>query len=237
MLNGLKQYLFLVVDQETKGILTKCSSMNIANIVSKGILNSSPMLVRYPYLNHDIVRYATDITLNYKLVKETSSFVGNMPSEVNVYESVEKTNSRNVFELVPIDTNEAWLEKRKLANFRSLKLEYLESTCERYMSRVKNFSGDSVFFQYLGAQLNLVDATNNYYPDSIIEWAHINEVSNDAAYYELKMTYDSAGITLFRIHAIWTRYSEKINNISTEEEFNNLNLFSNIETEFKFGKK
>jgi hypothetical protein len=237
MLNGLKQYLFLVVDQETKGILTKCSSMNTANAVSKGILNSSPMLVIYPHLNHNINKYSTDYTLNYKLVRDIVPDDKNMPSEMCVYDTTPNINSKNVFSLIPISTDPTWLEKRKLANYRSLKMAYLELTCERYMARIKNFAGDELFFQYLGKQLELVDVATNCFPDCIKEWADINEVSDSAAYYELKMIYDSLGITVFRIHAIWSKYVEKINNTYSEEEFDKIRLFSNLESEFKFGKK
>jgi hypothetical protein len=232
MLNGIKLYLFLVVDQETKGILTKCSSMAAAVAVSKGILNSSPMLVRYPYLNHNVNQYNTDIQINYKLVRPSTELY-NMSSEVNVYETVKRNNFNKLFELVSIDSNNAWLEKRKLANFRSEKIEYLENTCERYMSRIKNFTGDELFFQYIGKELNLVDIETNRYPSSIIEWAEINSVSNKAAYYELKMLYESMGITIVRVHAIWSKYVDKINKISTQEEFEQL---SNFELDFRFGE-
>ena len=232
MLNGIKLYLFLVVDQETKGILTKCSSMAAAIAVSKGILNSSPMLVRYPYLNHKVNQYHTDIQINYKLVRPSNN-LSNMPSEVNVYETVEKNNSAKLFELVSIDADERWLEKRKLANFRSEKIEYLETTCERYMSRVKNFTGDELFFQYIGKELDLVDVENNQYPGSIIEWAEINAVSNKAAYYELKMLYESMGITMVRVHAIWSKYVDRINKINTQEEYEQL---LNFESDFRFGE-
>jgi hypothetical protein len=232
MLNGIKLYLFLVVDQETKGILTKCSSMASAIAVSKGILNSSPMLVRYPYLNHNVNQYNTDIKINYKLVRPSNN-LSNMPSEVNVYDTVEKSSSNRLFELVSIDADTAWLEKRKLANFRSEKIEYLETTCERYMSRIKNFTGDELFFQYIGKELELVNVENNQYPNSIIEWAEINAVSNKAAYYELKMLYESMGITMVRVHAIWSKYVEKINNMCTQEEFDELAKF---ELELRFGE-
>jgi hypothetical protein len=237
MLNGLKQFLFLVVDQETKGILTKCSSMNTANAVSKGILNSSPMLVPYPYLNHDVKNYNFDCNLNYKLVRKTNFPEKLMASEMSVYAAVTDTNTKNIFELVPISANDLWLEKRKLANFRSLKMEFLEVTCERYMSRIKNYTGDELFFQYLGKQLDLVNIEIEYFPDGIKEWAEINEVSNNAAYYELKMIYDSLGITMFRIHALWTKYVEQINKTFSEEDFEKMCSFSHIESEFKFGKK
>jgi len=232
MLNGIRLYLFLVVDQETKGILTKCSSMAAAIAVSKGILNSSPMLVRYPYLNHKVNQYHTDTQLNYKLVRPSNN-LSNMPSEVNVYETVEKNNSNKLFELVSIDVDERWLEKRKLANFRSEKIEYLETTCERYMSRIKNFTGDELFFHYIGKELDLVDVESNHYPGSIIEWAEINSVSNKAAYYELKMLYESMGITMVRVHAIWSKYVDRINKITTQEEFEQLSKF---ELEFRFGE-
>ncbi len=232
MLNGIKLYLFLVVDQETKGILTKCSSMAAAIAVSKGILNSSPMLVRYPYLNHNINQYHTDIQINYKLVRPSNS-LSNMPSEVNVYETVDNINSNRLFELISIDATDAWLEKRKLANFRSEKIEYLETTCERYMSRIKNFTGDELFFQYIGKELELVDVENNQYPGSIIEWAEINSVSNKAAYHELKMMYESMGITIVRVHAIWSKYVDRINKITTQEEYEQL---LNFESDFRFGE-
>jgi len=232
MLNGIKLYLFLVVDQETKGILTKCSSMAAAIAVSKGILNSSPMLVRYPYLNHKVNQYHTDTQINYKLV---STFPASMASEVNVYEVVDFNIDNKSFELVDICVNDIWLEKRKLANFRSNKIEYLETLCDRYISRIKNFTGDELFFQYIGKELGLVDIENNQYPGSIVEWAEINAVSNSTAYYELKMLYDSMGITMVRVHAIWTKYIEKINKLYTKEEFDKLSKIK-LESEFLFGE-
>jgi hypothetical protein len=232
MLNGIKLYLFLVVDQETKGILTKCSSMAAATAVSKGILNSSPMLVRYPYLNHKVNQYNTDIQINYKLI---GAHPISLASEVNVYEISDPNGSNKPFDLVNISVDGAWLEKRKLANFRSNKIEYLETLCERYVSRIKNFTGDELFFQYIGKELDLVNIENNQYPGSIIEWAEINSVSNNAAYYELKMLYDSMGITMVRVHAIWTKYVEKINNLYTKEEFDKLSN-AKLQSVFLFGE-
>jgi hypothetical protein len=101
------------------------------------------------------------------------------------------------------------------------------------MSRIKNFTGDELFFQYIGKELELVNVENNQYPNSIIEWAEINAVSNKAAYYELKMLYESMGITMVRVHAIWSKYVEKINNMCTQEEFDELAKF---ELELRFGE-
>jgi hypothetical protein len=101
------------------------------------------------------------------------------------------------------------------------------------MSRIKNFTGDELFFQYIGKELDLVDVESNHYPGSIIEWAEINSVSNKAAYYELKMLYESMGITMVRVHAIWSKYVDRINKITTQEEFEQLSKF---ELEFRFGE-
>jgi len=233
MLDGFKQYLFLVVDQETKGILTKCSSMNTANAVSKGILNSSPMLVPYPFmsLKHEIINYRNNVSINYKLIKNINYPLSIMDSEINVYDTVVNPISKTMFDLIKIDNSDDWTKKRSLANFRSEKMEILENICERYISRVKNFPGDDLFFHYIGLELSKEKS------NSIKEWAEMNEITEDAARQELTMMYDSTGIILIRIQAVWNRYVNIINNMSDFKTFEENQIISKIESELKFGKK
>ena len=244
MLNGLKQYLFLVVDQETKGILTKCPSANTANVIANGITNCSRMTIHFPWWSgHDISKYTENEKINYKLVRQinfNSGPSGMMDSEINVCEIVNKTKSGKIFDLEPMDSKnitDSWLEKRKLANFRSEKIAGFEVFCERYISRIKTFCGDELFFHALKDELELVDDANEVYPAGIVEWANINEVSPSAAYYELKMSYDSMRITLIRIHALWRKYSIIINNMNSEDEFRDFEFYTKIESEFRFGKR
>jgi hypothetical protein len=242
MINDFKEYLFLVVDHETKGVLTKCASASIANSVSKGIVNSSTMTIYFPYFRnkHNIINYQIDFSINYKLVRAHRLEYSNlqMPtSDVEMYEIVEKTNSGRTFDLIDFENvSEEWLEKRKLANYRSEKIRSLEIICERYMARLKEFAADEMFFQYLGTQLPLVNEEKNDYPYSILEWAEIRNVSPQSAFYELKMKYESTNISIMRIHAIWNKYVDKINSLLLNDSTESL-IFSRLENELREGKK
>lgn len=243
MLNGIKSYLFLVVDQETKGILTKCSSITIANAVVKGILNSSSMLVPYSNINNTKINTYSENTIdNYKLVRFHNSKFSNfkpMTGEANVYE-IGNNKEKKAFDLVEMDQssiNNLWIEKRTLANFRANKIRTLESFCERYSARLVNFFGDELLFQNLSNELSKVDVKNNDYPISIIEWAEINNISPNAAYKELKLQYESTTISIMRIHAIWNKYVEKINQLNYNQEDQADDLIHSLEAEFKWGEK
>ena len=49
MIEGLKNHIFLIVDQENKGLLDYTYSASVANAVIKGIYNSSVMLIPVSY--------------------------------------------------------------------------------------------------------------------------------------------------------------------------------------------
>jgi hypothetical protein len=245
MLAGTKSYLYLIVDQATKGVITYSHSASISNAVSKGIMNSSCMLIHFPFLagKHDINRYLEDLSLNYKLVKKHDPEFSNfkfMDSEMNVAESTNNVPSGKTFDFIPLDRElitDQWLEKRRLGNFRVINIRSLEMNCDRYLSRFKQFTADDMFFPYLTEQLQLVNVENNIYPESIIEWAAINDTTPRAAYNELKMQKDSMDISIMRIHAVWNKYVEKFNSVSTKEELARLELFGHLESELKFGEK
>jgi hypothetical protein len=245
MLAGTKSYLYLIVDQATKGVITYSHSASISNAVSKGIMNSSCMLIHFPFLagKHDINRYLEDLSLNYKLVKKHDPEFSNfkfMDSEMNVAEPTNTVPSGKTFDLVPLNqelVTKQWLEKRRLGNFRVVNIRSLEMNCDRYLSRFKQFTADDMFFPYLTEQLQLVNVENNTYPDSIVEWAAINDMAPRAAYTELKMHKDSMDISVMRIHAIWNKYVGKFNSVSTKEELAELELFGHLESELKFGEK
>jgi hypothetical protein len=78
MLDGIKQYLYLVVDRETNLILTRCQNASIANAVSRGFLNSSIMVIYYPFLNikGGINEYSENKNISYKLIRKYSMPVG-----------------------------------------------------------------------------------------------------------------------------------------------------------------
>jgi hypothetical protein len=243
MLEAVKQYLFLVVDQETFGVITRCPTISIANAVSKGILNSSPMVIFYPYtgISGGINIYRDDISLNYQLVRRGSKIVntGFIASECNVAKIVEETPSKRFFDLVEYPKeflSQDWYAKRWLGNARADAIMILEQRCERYLSRSKHFIGDEMFLQFLGKELDLCDPKTTTYTPAIQEWADINNRAVDAAYQELKMNYESSNISVMRIHALWNKYVEIINSKTEKSDMEDA-LFMQLESEFRFGSR
>jgi hypothetical protein len=241
MIEGLKNHIFLIIDQENKGLLEYTYSASVANAAIKGISNSSVMLVPIANFNKSVIEnYGNNFRNNYKLVKKNESLNTNakiMSSEGNVFESTRDMASNKIFDLYPITVSDSWIEKRKLTSFRINKLKILETVCDRYLTRFKTFTGDSFFQQYIGKQLDITDIETNQISTAILEWADFIEISPQAAYYDLKMKYESAGISVVRANAIWNKYSDMINSVNTKQEFEKLDIITRAETEFKFGKK
>lgn len=244
MLSVSKQYLYLVIDQTTKCVITNTISISTANAVSNGILNSSPMVIWFPYLDnkHDIIRANQDPNINYKLVKQfgTDFNRGNITvSDSHMYECVEKTPSGKMFDLVPMDENlitPEWTAKRRLANFRANLMMDLELHCDRYLARAVNFCGDELVFPYIQQQLSLSDPATEVYAPGIQEWALINEIPPAVAYQELKLKYDSACVTTMRLHAVWNKLVNKFNLITLEDGLTHSEIFKNMTAYFMFGE-
>jgi hypothetical protein len=241
MLEGTKYYIYLIIDQENKGVLGYAYSASVANAVAKGTMNSSVMLV--PIANFDksiIENYNNNFKNNYKLVKKINSIFSNsqmMTSEGNVCESSKSLPENKSFDLHPLSVSELWSKKRKLTAFKINKLKILETICDRYLSRLKTFTGDTFFFQYIGKALDTCDMKSKSFSPAIIEWGEINNISDIEAYYDLKMQYESAGIAVVRINAVWNKYSDMINSITNKQDFEELDIFSRAETEVRFGEK
>lgn len=239
MLEGTKNYLFLIIDQENKGMLGYSYSASVSNAVSKGLSNTSVMLIPAFYFDKLILdKFNQNFRNNFKLVRKFDNPFSNglpMTSEGNVCETVKDINVNKVFQLDPLDVSEDWLEKRKLAALRINKLKILETMLDRFITRFKNFTADSVFYSFLDKELSKCDPENNYYTDSIKEWADIYDISIQAAFQELQMNYDSASVTMFRINAIWQKYVDLVNSYTTKTELDSLEPA--IEVEIKFGKR
>ena len=241
MLEGTKYYIYLIIDQENKGVLGYAYSASVANAVAKGTMNSSVMLVPMASFDKSIIEdYNNNFKNNYKLVRKINSTFSNsrmMTSEGNVCEISKSLPENKSFDLHPLSVSELWLKKRKLTAFKINKLKILETICDRYLSRLKTFTGDTFFFQYIGKALDECDIKSKSFSPAIIEWSEINNISDVEAYYDLKMQYDSAGIAVMRINAVWNKYSEMINLITNKQDFEELDIFSKAETEVRFGEK
>lgn len=196
-----------VVDNETFTILCDTDSIRVANALCKGLVNATTMVVS--------LQREYDSTKHYQLLQSRSVGKWGEGNAAKIDDSVEKKIKHDIKE---IEISEELIKKKELVKNRKYGLEHLEKGCIRYSARLNNFIDDSVFYSFLGRELDKSNSETNTYSDGIIEWAEINEISPFAAYQELKMHYNSVGISTMKIHALWTKYSDKINELTDRVE-------------------
>ena len=219
MLDGIKQYLYLVVDRETNLILTRCQNASTANAVSRGFLNSTIMVINRPdFFNNDkMQKYRDNNQITFKLT--TNDFSGISSLEANVGEKVANSNYNfNFIEQTVVE--QSWTDKRKLANARSKIFSIIEAKIERYLARYTLFVGDSILYQYLAQEFSKCDVKNNCYSESILEYSNIMSMLPSEAFNDLKMKYDSFCLTSVRYAAIWEKTVIAINAMKTYSDIN-----------------
>jgi hypothetical protein len=228
MLDGIKQYLYLVVDRETNLILTRCQNASTANAVSRGFLNSTIMVINRPdfFYNDKMQKYHDNSQITFKLT--TSDFSGISSLEANVGEKI--TNSNYNFNFIEqSNLDQIWIDKRTLANTRSKIFSTIEAKIERYLARYTLFVGDGILYQYLAQEFDRCEVKDNYYSESILEYSKILSMSPNEAFNDLKMKYDSFCLTSVRYAAIWEKTIIAINSMNS---YDNVNYFyADIEAE------
>jgi hypothetical protein len=245
MLTAIKPYLFPVVDQETYGVVCFAPTHTVANAVSQGILNTSPMTIYWPRRGNSAQpdegyndRNDLNSTLVFKLPPKAVSS-GYVTSDCNVAQAVSHTASGRPFDFVPMEPGaitEQWRAKRSLANDRVDALDQLERRCEKYLLRTGHFISDPLFLAYIGHELALCRPLEGHYTALFADWGSINDVSAAAAYNELNMTWHSAGIATVKLHALWTKYVRLINQQHSGEAMENC-VKVQFEGEIRFGKR
>ena len=197
-----------VVDNESLLVLCKTDSIRVANALSKGIINSTSMVVSIDQeFNED---------KNYYLLQTRTVGKYGEGNAAKISDTLEK-NKRHALEETN-EVSERFLERKKLAKMRKFGLEQLEKGCLRYNSRLVNFIDDSAFLHFISKELSNCDYENNLFSTGIQEWATICGVDPKSAYLELKMQYESTGISLIKMNAIWNKYVDKINNLFSLRE-------------------
>jgi hypothetical protein len=221
MLDGIKHYLYLVVDRETNLVLTRCRNASTANAVSRGFLNSTVMVINRPdfFHNEKMKGYQKTDQVTFKLTIKNFSGISSLESNVG-----EKANTGtqyfNFIEETIID--QKWKNKRSLANKRSEIFSNIESKIERYLARYSLFVGDSILYQHLSQEFNRCKIDEGYYSESIVEYSKILSMTASEAYHDLKMKYDSFCLTTIRYSAIWEKAILKVNSII---DYSNINYF------------
>jgi hypothetical protein len=223
----------LLVDQETFGIIAYGPSIPVMQALSEGIQNSSVMTVVF---HHSLDKFRgtgldAPTTENYILLRRTGTQAVT-PSDCNVARGA---NIEQMFGYVDMEAPTAeWIEKRTLAKNRQIGLWLLEQKIERYLSRAKMFTGDDVLLPFLASELQKCDFTKQVYSDVVVEWASIAGINVNEAYHILSNKVMSINIIVSRLHAMWFKYVNKINALSTSEEIMRLVNFD-LETELRSG--
>ncbi len=232
-----KNNIYIVVDQINYGILTTAVSLSSANAIARGIPNASIGNISVPergqYFNN--FAYINDTRYNCVVVKKVN--MATTHGDVNVGRAVENTPNGKLFDVIEMPQNEInddWLDRRRLANARSTGITLLEGKLERYLSRVKHFTGDSIFIPYMDAELKKCYPEQNSFTPAVCEWASISQMSPLEAYNELTVKISSVQLSVARINALWEKYVDKINAVADIKEMNSI-LTASLEMELRAG--
>lgn len=200
----------LVVEQETFIIIGKTENIRVANALSRGIMNVSPMLVSFDK--------KIDPSKNYLLLKMENS-VWRDGSSNTAMPSRELNKSQKKYDILEVEQIPEKIKRiKEIFEIRKKGLELLDQNCMRYTSRLFNFFGDHLFYSSILKEIEKSNPKSNYYSDGILDWAHISNTTPNSAYQQLKLEYDSISISMIKMHALWSKYVERINSMSNEDQ-------------------
>ena len=225
--------LQLVVDQANFGILTHVSGFAVANAVSAGIQNTSIMnvlILDRPEFSRRQYRMSEsdNLILVRKFVNKAFTYI---PCDGNVALAVPSTSNSRMFDVeVMQNISHEWMERRKLANIRAEGFTNLEQKIERYMCRVKMFSGDEIFIPFMARELE-----RDVSP-AIIEWAEIQGITEMEARADLEIRVKTTQYVVSKFNAVWEKYVKKINNLYTSADITNC-LNDDVEAFLRSGNR
>lgn len=226
MLNSLDKLKVFVVDNETFGILTETSSVSVANAITNGLVNTTTMVV---FIKVDMMSNKNYILLGHPV---TRKFGEGNAAKIEFVD--EKGTRHGVKEF--LNPPERFLKRKSLARKRQYGLENIENHCKRYLARTIDYFEDDLFYHTLSKELNLCDPENEIYSDLFKEYSMIRGLEPRNVYYELKMKMQSAEITNFKFHAMWIKFSERINELEDLKEIHELTMLK-FEREMMFGER
>jgi len=226
-MNGIEQYLYLVVNRENNFIYSICNNCSIANALSKGFINSSIMAIPYSLFNRPL--YINDYLKSEKVTCKLITKLRFSGVDSNLGEKVEEILSGKLFDVAFVETeiSEEWLKTRKIANVRTLMLTNLEHRMKRYLSRHKEFFYDDCFYNFLSEEFEKCSPSEEVFSVLISQYAKTIKMTPKETFYHLKMKYDTFKAGVFRHHALWEKYVDKINKLEQEQ----ISLYQNLEFE------
>lgn len=208
IISKTSKYKIFLVDNESFLILCEVSSVPIANALSLGLLNTTVMVVNIDqdYSDDLVFRLLQTVTVQ-KIGEGNAAFIS---------KDLDK-KKRHAIELFD-SPSERFLERKKLSKVRRTGIQNLERGCQRYLARLHDFFADTDFYSALIKELDICDPANNFYTEALIDYSKILRQDVSTTYKELKMMYDSYSASVFKMHALWRKYVDKINLLSDPRE-------------------
>lgn len=189
----MENWKYLVVDEATEGILISAPSLELAVHLAKGFINARVTLI--PLHREFFKKY---IPFNFE-----DEHLG-----VTIY--------RDVSQLEPAKVTSTYLAQRTLARARLKALESLQTYC--FLGRIPATFG---FTDEIAAEIDLellrCRPTEGFFTPAIVEFAHLQHLSAETAYEELKMRVEGARLIKIRNFAVFDKYSRIINQSQEHE--------------------
>lgn len=191
------QFKFLLVDIETSGVLCITESVSAANSIAYGIFNTKVSVVPMYYFW---------TRPQWKDLNFDSSFI-----------KFDDTNGPEISKLESHLITDEFVRKRNLSILRRNFFVRLEGFLNTVLFKT-SFGFDTTTVSYIENQILQSNPDSKMYPDSIKEYADYTNVSEEAAYNELKMLAESQGRIKLRLFACYNKHVNLLNQSSSEEE-------------------
>jgi hypothetical protein len=217
----------LFIDTETTGILIASERLPVLHALSHGMINTSVMTVDSRAFPKDELLFLREQQFRsvkppfLKLVRQIKTQFS--PSS---FVTFEKDNSLShpmysTKKFVPQNLAR-WAERQRLCIVRARYLTEIETYCQRLVYE------SSAFFDVAGLDLSLREALDKSDPSvdvfhpHILSWASLRNTTPREAYSHLRLLIDGYRLNCMRSHALWEKYIEIINDITTDDRFSEI---------------
>lgn len=185
--------LNLVIEPDSGAVIYHAPSLIVASTLCRGLYESSPIMAiidqRPPSIN------------------DTAS----------VYLCEQVLSGRYVLRILPEEKIAPIVYKNiNLARARGQALFELELLLHRHLDKIAD--ADQELDAYVLHSLRLCDPSSNSYSMGINEYAEITGMTQQEAYQELQLRFESRGRTKLLHYALFQRYAAVINSLTSKEE-------------------
>jgi len=197
----VENWKYLLIDRNNGGVLCTLPNRTVGTNLMLGLLDSRTIEI-------PLHRKIFEI---YKDVDFDNSFL-----HVSVKREVNPLKPENITDLFLKRREEAKLRAKYLELLEMLSFLSLKKACLGYPSSISSI---------LEKELQSCRPEENYFSEGIKSYAHINQISFDAAYYEIKFKVEGSNTVKIRDYAIFQKYVRIFNTCSLDQldqEFNNV---------------